>query len=119
MTDVNHWDAWRTDQPEPVYSCPSPAEVVASVLGNSALSGIAIDEDWQKVLLEIARGVLTADEAVSVLKAWVGIPGWQAESARELLNRATARKQRVLQRATERNKDALRRLKDIVRGLDD
>lgn len=56
---------------------PTPEEIVADVVANNRLSGYEVPEDIKAILLQIARGEITAEEAVANLEG-------EAEQGRRL-----------------------------------
>jgi len=47
---------------------PTPEQVLADVVANSRLSGYEVPEDIKEVLLQMARGEITADEAITIVE---------------------------------------------------
>ncbi|ANL74297.1 hypothetical protein AMC83_PA00070 (plasmid) [Rhizobium phaseoli] len=47
---------------------PTPEEIVADVVANNRLSGYEVPEDIKEILLQIARGETSADDAIANLE---------------------------------------------------
>lgn len=47
---------------------PTPEEIVADVVANNRLSGYEVPEDIKDILLQMARGEITADQAIATVE---------------------------------------------------